>query len=109
MAPVRGTLTIGTAIEEFDEEDFARMRAPEGLTVGPFVVISVEDTGPGIPAECLDRIFEPFFSTKAPGRGMGLAASVGIRSIPPRVARRFFGGGSGNRLSRVASALGGLS
>jgi PAS domain S-box-containing protein len=78
MAPERGTLTIGTAIEELDEEDFARMRAPDGLTSGSFVVIWVQDTGPGIPEECLDRIFEPFFSTKAPGRGMGLAASVGI-------------------------------
>ena len=43
------------------------------------VVVTVEDTGPGVPPEILDRVFEPFFSTKAEhGTGLGLAISFGL-------------------------------
>jgi two-component system cell cycle sensor histidine kinase/response regulator CckA len=45
---------------------------------GPRVVLEVSDTGPGIDGETMARIFEPFFSTKSAGRGMGLAAIRGI-------------------------------
>jgi two-component system C4-dicarboxylate transport sensor histidine kinase DctB len=38
--------------------------------------ILVEDNGPGIAAEVLPRIFDPFFSTKEPGRGLGLGLSI---------------------------------
>jgi signal transduction histidine kinase len=42
----------------------------------PWVVIVVEDTGKGIPPETVSRIFEPFFSTKDVGKGMGLGLSI---------------------------------
>jgi signal transduction histidine kinase len=43
-----------------------------------FAIVEIEDAGCGIPPENLERIFEPFFSTKANGTGLGLAVSYGI-------------------------------
>lgn len=45
---------------------------------GDYVHIVVEDTGPGIPTNLHDKIFDPFFSTKFIGRGLGLSAASGI-------------------------------
>jgi signal transduction histidine kinase len=55
--------------------DFSPMPAP-GLSAGPHMVLTVTDTGPGMDPATLDRIFEPFFSTKSPGKGTGLGLSV---------------------------------
>lgn len=53
------------------------IRRHPGMT-GPFAAISVTDTGPGIPADICDRIFEPFFSTKngSNAAGLGLAQAM---------------------------------
>jgi PAS domain S-box-containing protein len=48
------------------------------LDDGPGVLVSVEDTGPGLPPESLDRVFEAFYTTKAKGLGMGLSISRSI-------------------------------
>ncbi len=51
-----------------------------GLSIptGRYVAISIQDSGPGIPAEKIQRIFEPYFTTKKHGTGLGLATSYSI-------------------------------
>jgi two-component system nitrogen regulation sensor histidine kinase GlnL len=64
-----GTLTISTRMET----DF-HLRNP-GRERGQFLSVEIEDTGPGIAPEDCERIFAPFFTTKASGTGLGLAVS----------------------------------
>jgi PAS domain S-box-containing protein len=75
--PGGGTLTIDTGNIDADK-DYAGSRP--GLAPGRYVRIRVSDTGTGMDREVLDRVFEPFFSTKpkGSGTGLGLAAVYGI-------------------------------
>lgn len=50
----------------------------EGLAAGDYVQLEVSDTGRGVPPEVQARMFDPFFSTKSAGRGLGLAVVQGI-------------------------------
>jgi hypothetical protein len=75
--PDGGRLTI-SAENLVVDQNYAKMYLD--ARVGSYVVMSVADTGVGIPQEILDRIFEPFFTTKDLGKGTGLGLStvVGI-------------------------------
>ena len=58
------------------DEDYAHIHID--AKVGPYIVITVSDTGAGIPSDVLDRIFEPFFTTKEHGKGTGLGLSTAL-------------------------------
>ncbi len=76
--PDGGTLSI-SAENLFIDENYSRMNL-EAKT-GPYTVITIADTGIGIPGEIIDRIFEPFFTTKEVGKGTGLGLSTAIGII----------------------------
>ena len=61
-----------------DEPDLVLARPPALANNGAWVTLEISDTGAGMTAATLSRIFEPFFSTKEEGRGLGLAATLGI-------------------------------
>jgi CheY-like chemotaxis protein len=71
--PQGGTLVLKGDTEVLDEH-FIKMNMEGQL--GQHLVLSVSDTGTGIPQSILDRIFEPFFSTKEPGMGTGLGLAT---------------------------------
>ncbi len=76
--PDGGTLSIlGENIVV--DEHYVRMNID--AKIGRYIVITVSDTGMGIPADTLDRIFEPFFTTKERGKGSGLGLSTVIGII----------------------------
>lgn len=68
-----GKLTLETANTYLDA-DYATKDAE--VVPGQYVMISVTDTGSGIPNDLLQKVFEPFFTTKEPGRGTGLGLSM---------------------------------
>ncbi|MBN1129002.1 MAG: PAS domain S-box protein [Chitinispirillaceae bacterium] len=72
--PEGGTLEVD-ACNEMIESDH-----PSHLTAGPYVRLRIRDNGIGIPSEYLPKIFDPFFSTKQAGSGLGLATSWSIVS-----------------------------
>ncbi len=76
--PDGGILSI-IASNFFIDENYARIHTE--AKAGSYVVISVSDTGTGIPPKILDRIFEPFFTTKEFGKGTGLGLSTTLAII----------------------------
>ena len=71
--PDGGKLTVRTANVTADE---ATQLAYKGMPAAEYVRIDVIDTGTGIPPDIVDKIFEPFFSTKEVGKGTGLGLST---------------------------------
>lgn len=70
-----GVLTIETADVQLAEAYAAHHPDVEP---GPYVLLAVSDTGPGIAPDALPHLFEPFFTTRAGGTGLGLATCYGI-------------------------------
>jgi PAS domain S-box-containing protein len=69
----RGKLTIELSNAHLDD---SYARTHDEVTPGQYVLLAVTDTGSGMPPEIIEKVFEPFFSTKAEGKGSGLGLSM---------------------------------
>jgi len=73
-----GIIALHTGLVRADRAYLADMQFASSLPEGDYVFLEVSDTGCGMTPELKARIFEPFFTTKFTGRGLGLAAVLGI-------------------------------
>lgn len=81
IGEAEGHVTVRAAVVDADEQSLAEACTSPGVTAGPHACLSVEDDGCGMDDAVRSRIFDPFFSTKVSGRGLGLAAALGtVRS-----------------------------
>ena len=76
-----GVIRVASGHKVLSENELKSMLGAQACTPGEFVYMVVQDDGPGMSQETLARMFDPFFSTKAVGRGLGLATTLGtVRS-----------------------------
>ncbi|GAA0254896.1 hybrid sensor histidine kinase/response regulator [Rhodanobacter caeni] len=71
--PHGGELTVETSMADLDQ---ARVAAEPDMQAGRYVAIAVTDTGVGMTRDMLDKVFEPFYTTKPIGQGTGLGLSM---------------------------------
>ncbi len=78
LKPDGGEIIIETGKKYLNETDLRQFKCSDRANPGEYAFISITDNGIGIKREDIERIFEPFFSTKFLGRGLGLASVSGV-------------------------------
>jgi len=73
-----GVISISTGCMDCDQNYLREVWIDQDLVEGLYVYLEVADTGCGMEREIMERIFDPFFTTKFTGRGLGMAAILGI-------------------------------
>ena len=73
-----GLITVAAGCMQADREYLRNTYFDDHIKAGPYVFVDISDTGCGMTSATATRIFEPFYSTKGPSHGLGLAAVLGI-------------------------------
>ena len=100
-----GVISVRTGIEHCSLDSFESTYFQENLQEGAYVFIEVTDSGSGMDAETKARLFDPFYTTKFLGRGLGLAAVLGIVRAHSGAIRVYSELGRGSTLKVLLPAL----
>ena len=78
IGTTNGLITLSTGVQEFDQKVLNSSRLEEKLAAGRYVWMEVSDSGCGMDAVARGKLFDPFYTTKFTGRGLGMSAAQGI-------------------------------
>jgi two-component system, cell cycle sensor histidine kinase and response regulator CckA len=103
-----GGVSITTGTTRVDHKyPGGTIHAPE-LAEGDYVTLEISDTGSRMSAETQEKIFDPFFTTKFTGRGLGLAAGLGIVRGHKGALRVYSELGRGSTFKHLFPSVGGV-